>query len=52
MSVSAGAIREDIFFRNLGEIWSGPLALCGFWLRTTGFVRFLAKNHWLCAVSV
>ena len=30
MNVKAGAIEEAISFRNLGEIWSGPLALCGF----------------------
>ena len=40
MSVSAGAIGVAISFRNLGEIWSGPLALCGFYLRSSFFTPF------------
>ena len=40
MSVRAGATEEAISFRNLGEIWSGPLALCGFWPRSSFFTPF------------
>ena len=37
MSIRAEAIEEVISFRNLGEIWSGPPALCGFWPRSSFF---------------
>ena len=40
MSVRAGAIEEAISVRNLGEIWSGPLALSGSWLRSSFFTPF------------
>ena len=38
--MSVSAIEEAISFRNLGEIWSGPLALCGFWLRSSFFTPY------------
>ena len=40
MSVRAGAIEQAISFRILGEIWPGPLALCGFWPRSSFFTPF------------
>ena len=43
MSVRAGVIKGAIFFRNLGVIWSGPLALLkggGFWLSRSFFTPF------------
>ena len=44
MSVRAGAIEEAISSRNLGEIWSGPVALCGFWPRSS---LFLHSFYWI-----
>ena len=41
MSVRAGAIEEAICFRNLGEIWSGSLALCGFLPRSSFFTPLI-----------
>ena len=40
MIIRAGAIEEAISFMNHGEIWSGPLALCGFWPRSSFFTPF------------
>ena len=40
MSVRAGVVEEAISFRNLGEIWARPLALCSFWPRSSFFTPF------------
>ena len=37
MSIKATVVEETISYRNLVEIWSGPLALCGFESSRTSF---------------
>ena len=50
MSVRDGVVEDAISFRNLGEIWYRPQALCGFWPKISFYS--ICLNVISCRVSM